>query len=904
MLALVLWNHEKIRRYLGNFVFISTAIGMALIAIAQGIQIALEFNGQSYLRMYIAASATLGVMSLALAVMWSLYKGVDRLKGVSIIGRREKWLSKVYENAPVAVFVSLNNKIIYSNGNYEELKRRHKKDNPFSDCQELKQERWLTDSNGQRYAYLISRYPLPNSQEQVFVITDISSNKMHEQFVKKIGLDLTQHGTASFETMLETLAEFIPNSLIYIGRYKSDSNSFSYLAHKGANYDANIFSEIKLSPSVFYHNQWVWLNPIQILKQEFKNFISQYKAQKLGGIVLSDETGLPLGVILVAQKKEMELNDLVLDFLSILSVRMRSEFEHIQDQKLIKKSLDRYHAFIGRSNEAIMDLEIRPSLMIDTSFDELWGEMVSNARIQDVNPTAKQLFDLGNHITATQVFSIKSIKYIMNYVLQSGFGSEPLEVIHETPSGETKWLNCSVMGDIEDGRLYRLWIIIRDITDSKTHIQNLEHKTTHDELTGLPNRLALLDTLEEKIDQAQQFGFKTALLMIDLDRFKEINDALGHHYGDVLLKKIAPRVMPLLSPTRSHLSRLGGDEFAVVLPSIQSVSEAEELARQILEKVREPFDLGQLNVEISGSIGITVYPDDGTDTGTLMRCADVAMYKAKAVTGGVLCYRNDFDDSSPRRLEIMASMGKGLRQEEFYLCFQPKVSLKEGAVTSAEALIRWQHPELGLVSPGEFIPLAEMSDMIISMTEWVIDKTLQHIQRWRQQELFVKVSVNVSTRNLLDENLIPYLKEKLDQYSVPAHLLEIEITESALMADPDRALDTLNKISELGVSISVDDFGTGYSSLIYLRKLPLNALKIDITFVRNMCHNEQDEIIVNSIVNLSHNLGLVVVAEGAEDKETVDRLQEMDCDQVQGFYFSKPLIAEDFERFCDEFKRQ
>ena len=392
--------------------------------------------------------------------------------------------------------------------------------------------------------------------------------------------------------------------------------------------------------------------------------------------------------------------------------------------------------------------------------------------------------------------------------------------------------------------------------------------------------------------------------MIDLDRFKEINDALGHHYGDVLLKKISPRVKPLLAPTRSHLSRLGGDEFAVILPSIQSVSEAEALAKSILEKIREPFDLGQLNVEISGSIGITVYPDDGTDTATLMRCADVAMYKAKSVAGGVLCYRNDLDDSSPRRLEIMASMGKGLRQEEFYMCFQPKVDMKERAVTSAEALIRWKHPELGLVSPGEFIPLAEMSDMIISMTEWVIDKTLQSIKKWREQGLFVKVSVNVSTRNLLDENLIPYLKEKLDQYEVPAHLLEVEITESALMADPDRALETLNRISDLGVSISVDDFGTGYSSLVYLRKLPLDALKIDITFVRNMCRNEQDEIIVNSIINLSHNLGLVVVAEGAEDKETVERLQEMDCDQVQGFYFSKPLIAEDFETFCDEFSRK
>lgn len=901
MLVLVLWSRNQVRGHFGLGVVITSVLGFCCLAIAQGFHIALEIYGQSQFRLVVAIFYTLGALSLAAAVVGSFYLGLHQLQGVKLVGRKEQWLSKVYEHAPVAVFVREDGHITYANTNFENIKRRHQLDDPFSDCQQAEQVRWLNDVQNQKYAYQVDKFLMEDSDEEVFVISDITANKMHETFIKKVGVDLSEHGTSSFETMLVTLSELIPNSLIYVGQYRSEGNGFTYLAHKGENQEANVFSEIKLSPTVFYHNQWVWLNRIQILKQEFNNFIAQYKTQQMGGIVLADESGVPVGVILVLLKNEVQLNELALDFLSILSVRMRSEFEHVKDRSIIQKSLDRYQAFINQSNDAIIDLEIRPSLYLDTGFDDLWRGILENAKVESVNASAKELFDLIDGPGIEQIVGIKSIKYILNYVLQSGFGPEPLEVIHETASGENKWLNCSVMSDIEDGRLYRLWISIRDITDSKTHIQNLEHKTTHDELTGLPNRLALLDVLEEKIDQANQFGFKTALLTIDLDRFKEINDALGHHYGDVLLKKIAPRVKPLLTPSRAQLMRLGGDEFAVVLPSIQSVSEAEVLAKQILEKIREPFDLGQLNVEISGSIGITVYPDDGTDTSTLMRCADVAMYKAKSIAGGILYYRNELDDSSPRRLEIMASMGKGLRENEFYMCYQPKISLKDQTVTSAEALIRWQHPELGLVSPGEFIPLAEMSDMIISMTEWIIDQTLQHIQHWRKQDRFIKVSVNVSTRNLLDENLIPYLKSKLDEYQVPAHLLEIEITESALMADPDRALDTLNKISELGVSISVDDFGTGYSSLIYLRQLPLNALKIDITFVRNMCHNEQDEIIVNSIINLSHNLGLVVVAEGAEDKETVDRLHQMQCDQVQGFYFSKPLETDEFQQFCQDF---
>lgn len=902
LLALLL-NADKVRIHLGRVVYYLGLSGMGLMAIAQLLQAMMEVNGQVHLRPILAVFFTLGLLLVSLAVIRSFIYGTGILRGRRALSERERWLSKVYENVPSGVFVLRRDELVYANDVFKSLSARFRDENPFSNCKEREQEVWLTSPNGQAYVYWVGRFPMQESEDEVVIVSDVTAIRLHQLFIENLGLELIHHGDASFNIIVNTLAQFNPDSLIYIGRYQEDSKKFTYVTHSGEEQEASIFSDLVLPIAQYPLNQWTWLNRVQILKQDFNNLVSQYAPDKLGIILFADEQDSPLGVLMLLQKEDQQLDPVINDFLSLISLRIRSEFEHARHQKLLRASGQRYNAFISRTQEAIVDVEIHPSIRVDDSLDEQWQLLLERADITTVNPAFRTLFSVNANASIEEVFLIKSIKHLMRYVMQSGFGEEIIEVPHDSDEGETKWLSCSVMSEIEDGRLYRFWIIIKDITESRRHIQDLEYQTRHDALTGLPNRAALRETLEDKIEQAHQFGFKVALLMVDLDRFKEINDALGHHYGDVLLKKMAPRLKPILQPRHAYLARLGGDEFAVVMPNLQSLVEAEELAREILSQIREPFDLGQLHVEISGSIGISVFPEDGTDTSTLMRCADVAMYKAKSVAGGVLCYRNEFDDHSPRRLAILASMGPGLKDQQFYLCFQPKVSVEEQAVTSAEALIRWQHPEMGMVSPGEFIPLAEMSDLIIAVTEWVIDETLSYIQAWLKQGLEVKVSVNVSTRNLLDENLIPYLQDRLKHYEVPAQLLELEITESALMADPDRALETLQKISQLGISISVDDFGTGYSSMEYLRRLPLDALKIDIAFVRNMCVNPQDEIIVNSIINLSHNLGLVVVAEGAEDQETIEKLSDMHCDFIQGYFYSPPLVAEKFVQFCVEFNQ-
>lgn len=898
---LCLYFYKRIVYVFGLKVYGVLLVAFALLILGQSMQIyelnvgqALEVNPR------IVYSAALVFLVIGLFTVFA--RSIQDITHNKKLTKREIWLRKVYENIPAGIFVQKQGEIIYKNAQFSELQKLYGQDNPFSECQEDQQDIWLTTPLSKRHDYWVSKFDLDNDAGTLFIITDITSVKLHESFVKKTGIELEEHGINAINLVLESFLQFLPGGLIYVGNYKEDEKRFSYVGHRGEDKGANLYDDLHTIVPNTQHNKWTWLTQAERSDFDVNNFVSEYDPAYLGSVILSNEQKTPMGIIVVLLDDKNAMNDLIMDFLSMASVRIRSELEHIYSQKMIQKSNDHYRGFISRSNEAIVDVSIQPAVVTDLTPDQQLEKIAESALIKEVNPEFNRLFEISGQCDFSDVLAIKSLKHALHYVLSSGYSNERIEVLHETSLGENKWISCRCISEIEDGRLTRIWLIIQDVTESKMHIQDLEYKTRHDALTGLPNRIALRDNLDSKVDQALQFGFKVGLLVIDLDRFKEINDALGHHYGDVLLKKIEPRVKPLLKKYRASLSRLGGDEFAVIMPSIQSAKEARQLASEILQKIKEPFDLGQLNVEIRGSIGISMFPEDGVDSGTLLRCADVAMYKAKTSAGGILNYRDDIDDNSPRRLSIMASMGSGLKSDQFYLCYQPKVNLKADKVQSCEALIRWEHPELGVVSPVEFIPLAEMNDSIILITEWVIDQALKQINMWVAQGLQIKVSINVSTRNLLDENLIPYLSEKLIEYEVPAHLLEVEITESALMADPERALETLNKISALGISISVDDFGTGYSSLVYLRQLPLDTLKVDITFVRNMCHNEQDSIIVNSIIHLAHNLSLSVVAEGAEDLETVKALEGMSCDEVQGFYFSKPMKADAFSAFCEQWK--
>jgi diguanylate cyclase (GGDEF)-like protein len=431
--------------------------------------------------------------------------------------------------------------------------------------------------------------------------------------------------------------------------------------------------------------------------------------------------------------------------------------------------------------------------------------------------------------------------------------------------------------------------------ERQRHLAALEHLATHDSLTGLPNRMLLKRRIDLRLQEpaAAECGDLSALLLIDLDRFKEINDTLGHHVGDALLRKLAARLQATLESAcaLALVCRLGGDEFAVWINAVRCREDAERVGRAVLDAIHSPFEVDGTRLEVGASLGIALHPNHAPDASGLLRYADVAMYAAKRQGSGLAVYDAALDPHSPRRLAMMTELGEAIRKSQLVLHFQPRVNLAQRRVVGVEALVRWQHPVLGLVPPSQFVPLAEMSDSIRPLTWWVLEAALAQRGRWTAHGLAARVSVNFSARHLLDESAPAHIERLLARYGSDPGGLELEITESAIIADPGRALDILTRIHAMGVQLSIDDFGTGYSSLAYLKRLPLQALKIDLSFVSQMTRSERDAIIVRSTTNLAHNLGLSVVAEGVEDAVTLEQLALCGCDEVQGFYVAQPLPA-------------
>ena len=420
-----------------------------------------------------------------------------------------------------------------------------------------------------------------------------------------------------------------------------------------------------------------------------------------------------------------------------------------------------------------------------------------------------------------------------------------------------------------------------------------------DSLTGLPNRRLFLDRAERATAAARRDGERVGVMIIDLDRFKEVNDTLGHHSGDVMLREIARRLTAAVRESDT-IARLGGDEFAVLLPDLTDAAGAETVARTLGDAIATPIILGALSLDTEASIGIAVFPDDGDDVTQLLQRADVAMYTAKAQHLGHAFYGPENDNYSPERLALVGELRRALGENELVLLYQPKVDLTSGRISSVEVLIRWQHPGRGLLSPAEFVPLAELTTLIRPLTLHVLNRALLQVRDWNRDGRDLTVAVNVSARNLLDPDFPDAVLACLELWDVPPERLELEVTETVLMADPARALEVLNRLSEAGVGLSIDDFGTGYSSLEYLKRLPVDVLKIDKSFVLNMSHDVADAMIVRSTIDLARNLGLRVVAEGIEDQSAYDMLQSLGCHLGQGFLMSRPVSAEQLETLLDD----
>ena len=429
----------------------------------------------------------------------------------------------------------------------------------------------------------------------------------------------------------------------------------------------------------------------------------------------------------------------------------------------------------------------------------------------------------------------------------------------------------------------------------------LEYQALHDSLTGLPNRTLLHDRLEQAIHLMHRNKQPMALLVLDLDRFKDINDALGHHVGDELLQQVGQRLIENLRDADT-VARLGGDEFAIVAPNA-NLDDIKIFAEKIVSVISEVYIFDNQNLYVGASIGIALYPDHGKDAGELVRHADIAMYHAKRNNLGFSIYDQDRDEEHLDKLSLVGDLHKELSTaDNLKIAYQPLIDLLSHQVVAVEILLRWEHPGMGVISPEQVISMAEHTGLIGALTEWIIETALQQFTQAELDQQDIKLAVNLSAWNLQDPGLPEITKELLNRYAVEPARLIFEITESAMMSDPMHARKILHKLSSMGIELSIDDFGTGFSSLGYLKMLPVNSLKIDKSFVIDMLSDENDALIVQSTIDLAHNLGLTVIAEGVENQKVMQRLRTLKCNFAQGFYIARPMSREDLFQWLKAYK--
>jgi len=571
----------------------------------------------------------------------------------------------------------------------------------------------------------------------------------------------------------------------------------------------------------------------------------------------------------------------------------------LKQQRELKESEASYKAFIANSSEAIWCYDMVPPISLDHPIEMQVDLMAERAYLSQGNNVLVTMLGVNSlqDLIGMGLRESGSTRYAfdLQYFVKNKYQMNNHDIIREDAKGRRFYFQISCVGVIDNNCLTRVWGTTKDVTVGKRYQQKLEYISLHDSLTGLPNRANIYQEIENFY--AKGGDSLGALLFIDLDRFKEINDTLGHQVGDRLLQLIGPRIASEMSEIKGTVARMGGDEFAIFLPSIRNQQHAVVFAHCILDALRLEFDLEVFCAEISASIGIVLAPTQAADVNELMRFADVAMYHAKEQMSGIAVYKPEIDPHSPKRLAMMSELGRAIREDQLCLYYQPKVDLATNAFYGFEALLRWNHPELGFVPPNDFIPIAEVTSLIHPLTEWVLEKSIAQCCMWHSQGLDVSVAVNLSARNLLDENMPKLVRSLLQKYGLPASALELEITESSIMSDPSRALRVLQQLHELGTLLSIDDFGTGYSSLAYLKKLPVQTLKIDNSFIRNMLEDKQDELIVQSTIHLAHSLSLKVVAEGVENAALIDRLSRMGCDQAQGYYIGRPMALAQIDQW-------
>lgn len=553
-------------------------------------------------------------------------------------------------------------------------------------------------------------------------------------------------------------------------------------------------------------------------------------------------------------------------------------------------------SLVQAEKNKVTELQERVSSLLANLPQVLWSVDVKNNLPIYVSPATKKICSLDIEMPIpcmgwTHPDDRETVKLAWAEALRGN--KVEVESRVQAPGEETRWFR-RVFHPFRDnaGNVVRIDGLMDDTTESKQIIERLHSLATTDSLTALPNRALFSDRLNQAIAIAKREQNKQVVLMLmDLDHFKEINDTLGHPAGDEVLRQVAQRLTHMLRESDT-LARLGGDEFAILLSDIQDPEAvAEKIAKNILGSFSEPFWYQENELYLGAGIGISIFPDHGNDADALMSRADVAMYGAKHKDVGFLFYNPKTDPHTQERLQLSSDLRHALDRNEFVLYYQPQIDIRTSRVIGVEALIRWNHPEHGLILPDQFIPFAERTGLINPITDWVVHAAITQCKIWQAAGLGLRIAVNVTARSFLDPKLVGKL-ESLLSGDCPAEKIEIEITENILMADIEHGAKAIRRLRDLGITVAIDDFGTGYSSLAYLKKLPIHSIKIDKSFVLNMAEDDNDAVIVRSTIDLAHNLGFLVVAEGVENCDSLDLLAVLGCDHAQGNHISHPLPAD------------
>jgi diguanylate cyclase (GGDEF)-like protein/PAS domain S-box-containing protein len=552
--------------------------------------------------------------------------------------------------------------------------------------------------------------------------------------------------------------------------------------------------------------------------------------------------------------------------------------------------IDQQAVGLANQDHVIRQTEVLMHHVVQNSFDAI-VTVGQDGVIETFNRAAQKLFGMKEATAVGKKLSelVRPAGGENNDSLFAKATEAPVQAVGRSRAGRRFPVELVVTA-IDTAAEPKLVAVLRDITERNAHQEELKHQATHDPLTDLPNRSLLRERVAVALESAQDDRHTVAVLLLDLDRFKEINDALGHRTGDLLLIEVSRRLREPLAPPDT-LARLGGDEFAVLLPAT-TLEKVLQTAWKLIESLRSPFEVEELSLQVDTSLGITLYPDHGHDAETLIPRADVAMYVAKRKRAGLAVYRPEQDFNHMRLLTLRGDLRTAIEDGQLTLAYQPKISATSDRIMGVEALVRWKHPEHGNIPPDEFIGLAEHSGLIGPLTQFVLRTAMRQAAEWRRDGLQLNVSGNLSARNLLEEGLPKTVERLLSAHEMLPEFLTLEITESVIMEDPERALKVVTRLEALGASISVDDFGTGYSSLGYLMQLPATELKIDKSFVMQMEEDVGSATIVRSTIELAHNLGLKVVAEGVESEAIWESLKKLGCDIGQGFLFSRPVTAE------------